>query len=216
MVEQPSAISVVSAFSKAAGVTISLGRRFLSRSFITCIPAVLASRIRSAYTAGIVPFPGSPRPKTSVRQFMELAVNMPEQEPQPGQLIPSISASSSSSISPAFLAPTASKTEFKSRSSMDSIGPPDTKIQGRFKRSAAISIPGTILSQLGINTSASKQWPLTMHSTVSAISSLELRENRIPSCPMAIPSQTPMVLNSMGVPPAASTPSFTALAMVCK
>ena len=36
-------------------------------------------------TAGIVPLPGSAMPSTSVRQFMELAVNMPEQEPQVGQ-----------------------------------------------------------------------------------------------------------------------------------
>ena len=143
-------------------------------------------------------------------------MNIPEQEPQPGQELPSISASSPSPMRPAFLAPTASNTEFKSLCPMESMGPPDTKIQGRFRRKAAMSIPGTILSQLGMNTRASKQWPLTMHSMVSAISSLELKEKCMPLWPMAMPSQTPMVLNSMGVPPAARTPSLTALAMVCK
>ncbi len=34
----------------------------------------------------------------------------------------------------------------------------------------------------------------------------------MPACPMARPSQTPMDGNSIGVPPAASTPSFTARA----
>ena len=195
---------------------ISRGRTSSAKSFITCIPAVFARRTRSAYTAGIVPFPGRPRPRTSVKQFMEFAVNIPEQEPQPGQELPSISASSSSLIRFAFLAPTASNTVFKSLWLMESIGPPDTKIHGRFRRRAAINIPGTILSQFGINTRASKQCAFTIHSMVSAISSRELKEKCIPSWPMAIPSQTPMVLNSIGVPPAARTPSFTARAMVCK
>lgn len=34
----------------------------------------------------------------------------------------------------------------------------------------------------------------------------------MPSCPMAMPSQTAIVLNSKGVPPAAVTPSFAASA----
>ena len=40
---------------------------------------------------------------------------------------------------------------------------------------AAISIPGTTLSQLGMNTSASKQCAFTIHSMLSAISSREAR-----------------------------------------
>ena len=195
---------------------MSRGRTSSAKRFITCIPAVFARRTRSAYTAGIVPFPGRPRPRTSVKQFMEFAVNIPEQEPQPGQELPSISASSSSLMRFAFLAPTASNTVFKSLWLMESIGPPDTKIHGRFRRIAAINIPGTILSQFGMNTRASKQCAFTIHSMVSAISSRELKEKCIPSWPMAIPSQTPMVLNSIGVPPAARTPSFTARAIVCK
>ncbi len=35
--------------------------------------------------ASVEPLPGSDRPSASVRQFIELAVNMPEQEPQVGQ-----------------------------------------------------------------------------------------------------------------------------------
>ena len=52
-----------------------------------------------------------------------------------------------------------------------SIGPPDTKMVGMFSRIAAISIPGVILSQLEMHTSASAQWALTMYSTLSAIKS---------------------------------------------
>ena len=41
--------------------------------------------LRSAWVASRLPLPGSARPSASVRQFIELAVNMPEQEPQVGQ-----------------------------------------------------------------------------------------------------------------------------------
>ena len=54
-----------------------------------------------------------------------------------------------------------------------SIGPPETKTVGMFSRSAAFSIPGVILSQLEMQTSASAQCALTMYSTLSAIRSRE-------------------------------------------
>ena len=85
-----------------------------------------------------------------------------------------------------------------------SIGPPETNTVGIFKRMAAISIPGVILSQFEIQTSASAQWALTMYSTESAIKSRLGSEYSIPLCPMAIPSSTAMVLNSFATPPAAS------------
>jgi hypothetical protein len=47
---------------------------------------------------------------------------------------------------------------------------------------------------------------------VSAIASREASEDRIPSCPIAIPSVTVIVVNSRGVPLACFTPSFTACA----
>jgi hypothetical protein len=52
-----------------------------------------------------------------------------------------------------------------------SIGPPETNTVGMFRRSAAISMPGVILSQLEMQTMASAQWALTMYSTESAIRS---------------------------------------------
>jgi len=59
-------------------------------------PARLKSCSRSAWVATTVPLPGNDRPSASVRQFMELAVNMPEHEPQVGQAERSTSATSAS------------------------------------------------------------------------------------------------------------------------
>ena len=58
----------------------------------------------------------------------------------------------------------------------DSMGPPDTNTTGILMRSAAISMPGVILSQLEMHTMASAQWALTMYSTESAIMSRDGNE----------------------------------------
>ncbi len=89
------------------------------------------------------------------------------------------------------------------------MGPPRQKIVGMSRRAAAIIIPGSILSHVVRQTMASKPWDSTMTSTESAMSSLLGRLILIPSWPMAMPSQTPMVLNSRGVPPAWETPFLT-------
>ena len=54
-----------------------------------------------------------------------------------------------------------------------SIGPPETNTVGMSSRRAALSIPGVILSQLEMHTSASAQCALTMYSTESAMRSRE-------------------------------------------
>ena len=220
LVELPRAISTLIAFSKAFGLAISLGLIFFSSNSITLIPVFLASLRRPAETAGIVPLPGKANPSASVRQFMEFAVNIPEQEPTPGQALFSSSVKSSSLIFPVCLAPTASNTSTRSIAlSLNcpaSIGPPLTIMAGMFKRSMAINMPGTILSQLQISTSPSKGCAIAMISTESAMSSLEMREYFIPSWPMARPSHTPIVENSIGVPPATLTPAFTAEAISFK
>ena len=114
LVEQPSAISRHSALWKAASVMILSGVRPSSTIFTTRMPVFLARRMRAASTAAIVPLPGSAMPMTSVMQFMEFAVNMPEQEPQPGHAEDSTALRPSSSILPALYAPTASNTELRS------------------------------------------------------------------------------------------------------
>ena len=51
--------------------------------------------------ASTEPLPGRPRPSASTRQFIELAVNMPEQDPQVGQaersMVPNVSSETFSS-----------------------------------------------------------------------------------------------------------------------
>ena len=123
---------------------------------------------------------------------------MPEHEPQVGQADTSIAATSSSlmlSSAASIIASTKSslRTVLPALSSLlwllptvlaitlpASIGPPDTNTVGMFRRMAAISIPGVILSQFEIQTSASAQWALTMYSTESAIKSRLGNEYSIP------------------------------------
>ena len=76
-------------------------------------------------------------------------------------------------------------------------------------RIAPMNIPGTILSQLGMQTMPSNRWASIIVSTLSAMISREGREYFIPECPIAIPSSTPIVLNRNGTPPAARTHSLT-------
>ncbi len=106
---------------------------------------------------------------------MEFAVNMPEHEPQVGQAAHSSALRPSSSSSPAMWRPTPSKTVLRSITRPPcrpaSIAPPPTITAGMFRRIAAMSMPGTILSQHGTRTRASKAWPLAMDSTLSATSS---------------------------------------------
>ena len=91
---------------------------------------------------------------------MEFAVNIPAHEPHVGQAFFSIWASAVS-LTESSTAMTIASTRSRrcsttpSTPSPDSIGPPDTKIVGIFRRIAAKSIPGVILSQFEIHTSAS-------------------------------------------------------------
>ena len=129
-----------------------------------------------AWVASVDPLPGSDSPSASVRQFIELAVNMPEQDPHVGQAERSTSSRPSSLTSSVALAEMAVMrsvgawaTPFTTTALPASIGPPDTKTVGMFSRSAALSMPGVILSQFEMHTSASAQWALTMYSTESAM-----------------------------------------------
>lgn len=111
---------------------------------------------------------------------MELAVNMPEQEPQVGHAERSITFTSSSLTLESAAATIASmrSTALVLPASVTlpaSIGPPETNTAGMLSRSAAISMPGVILSQLEMQTMPSAQCALTMYSTLSAINSREGR-----------------------------------------
>ena len=129
---------------------------------------------RLACVASRVPLPGRASPRASVRQFIELAVNIPEQEPHPGQALRSMRATSSSGRE-ASAAVTMASIRSISRPPRRpaSIGPPETKTVGMLSRIAAISMPGVTLSQLPIRTSASMRWALAMYSMLSAMISRE-------------------------------------------
>ena len=93
---------------------------------------------------------------------MELAVNMPEQEPQVGQALASRASSWASVISPLCTLPTPSKTVMRSLRLPSgcvpaNMGPPVMKIVGTFTRTAPMIMPGVILSQLEMQMRASKQ-----------------------------------------------------------
>ena len=87
---------------------------------------------------------------------------------------------------------------------------------GRFNRAAAISWPGTILSQEEMNTRPSKELQRTIISMLSAIRSRWGRMYFIGSKPQLVASQGAGVLNSKGTPPAMSTPCFTASATLSR
>ena len=112
------------------------------------------------------------------RQFMLLAVNMPEQEPQVGQAIFQLFSSAARRSCRSGMRRRPSKT----RDQIDGLAvgsasgghrPAADEHGGDVQRIAAISMPGTILSQLGMQTMPSKQWASIMVSTQSAISSRE-------------------------------------------
>ena len=89
-----------------------------------------------------------------------------------------------------------------------SMGPPRTKMVGMSILAAAMSIPGSILSHVVTQIMASKPWLSAIISTLSAMTSRLGRLIFIPWCPMTMPSQTAMVLNSLDTPPAEATPSL--------
>ena len=72
-----------------------------------------------------------------------------------------------------------------------------------------MTVPGIVLSQAESAITASKQCASATSSIESAISSRDTRLARIPRVPMVMPSEIAMVLNSIGVPPAALMPSLT-------
>src|SRR5579871_6694580 len=66
-----------------------------------------------------------------------------------------------------------------------------------------------VLSQPTRHTRPSNRWPRATSSIESAITSRLTREAFIPSVPIETPSETAIVLNSIGVPPAARMPCLT-------
>src|ERR1035441_7352084 len=74
---------------------------------------------------------------------------------------------------------------------------------GKFMRASAIAAAGIVLSHPTTHTTASNICPRQTSSIESAISSRLTNDARMPSVPIVSPSEIAMVLNSIGVPPAA-------------
>ena len=70
-------------------------------------------------------------------------------------------------------------------------------------------MPGIVLSQPESATTASNRWPRATSSIESAITSRLTRLVFMPEVPIVMPSEIAIVLNSIGVPPAALIPSLT-------
>ena len=89
---------------------IRRGRIPSLRRFITASPLWRANTPKRVSTAGTDAEPGSDIPMASPTEAMVLAVNIPAQEPAPGQALRSISSRSSALIRPWDSAPIPSKT----------------------------------------------------------------------------------------------------------
>ncbi len=153
-------------------------------------------------------------PRNSRAVLIVFAVNWPPQAPGTGQDASSISRSSSRLIFPARYAPIASNTvttvaSRRPRSTPGLIVPLYRARPGRSRRASAIAAPGSVLSQPTRHTRPSKRCPRATSSIESAITSRDTSEAFIPSVPIETPSETEIVLNSIGVPPAARIPSLT-------
>jgi hypothetical protein len=75
-----------------------------------------------------------------------------------------------------------------------------------------MSMPGRLLSQPANVTMPSRRSACIMHSIESAMISRLTSEARMPSWPIEMPSLTAIVMNSIGKPSAARTPSFARFA----
>ena len=81
-------------------------------------------------------------------------------------------------------------------------------------RASAIAAPGIVLSQAASATIPSNMCPRATSSIESATTSRLTSDVFMPAVPIVIPSEIAIVLNSIGVPPAARIPSLTRAASV--
>ncbi len=216
LVEPPLAATPAMAFSMALRVTMARGLMPRRTASTTNWPQRKATPSLSGSTCGTAAVPIGERPISSITVAMVLAVYWPPQAPAPGQAEFSMASSSASVMRPAAFAPTASKTSWTVMSRPlwrpGRMVPPYRMRPGTSSRSSAMAAAGMVLSQPTRQRMPSNMWPRATSSMESAMTSRLTNEAFMPSVPMVTPSLMAMVLNSMGVPPAARTPSlaFTA------
>ena len=177
------------------------------RRLTTASPERCAQLSRRRSAAGGAAEPGKLMPSASAAEAMVFAVYMPPQAPSPGQIAFSMRVRSSSDILPALQAPTASKASMmvtcfslpsSSFTQPGMIEPAYKNTDERSRRAAAMSMPGSDLSQPARRTEPSRRSACMTTSTESAITSRETNEKCMPSWPIEMPSETEMVPNSSG------------------
>ena len=109
LVEPPTAMITLMAFSNASLVSRSRGRMLAFTASTRTSAERAALSAFSASSAAIVELQGRLSPMVSIAALMVLAVNMPPQLPAPGQAFFSTAVSCSMSILPLVSWPTASK-----------------------------------------------------------------------------------------------------------
>ena len=152
LVDPPSAMAVVTAFSKAAVVRISRGRRSSQTISTMRRPAAVAMRGCAESAAGIDDAPGRVRPRASTADVIVDAVPMVMQVPNERAMPSSISRHEHSSSVPARRSVQYFQTSLPDpriwpRQLPRSIGPAGTRMAGRLALVAPMTRAGTVLSQ---------------------------------------------------------------------
>ncbi len=218
LVEPPIAMSSARALSNASCVDDVAGLEVLPDQLRSAGRRLaVESRSRFGSTARIVPFPGSAMPSASHRQFIVLAVNMPEHEPQVGQPVSSSSLSSSSVSLP----------ELVRRHALEDGDQVDGLAR---RRPAGLHRPAADEDRRDVAAHRGHQHAgddlVAVGDADHAVEAVGLdhrldgvgddlaadgSEYFMPAWPMAMPSSTPMVLNTKARrPPRGRTPSRTA------
>jgi hypothetical protein len=151
-VDPPSAIAVVTAFSKAAVVRMSRGLRSSQTISTMRRPTAVAMRGWAESAAGIDDAPGSVSPSASTADVIVDAVPIVMQVPNERAMPSSISRQEHSSNAPARRSVQYFQTSLPDpricpRQLPRSIGPAGTSIAGRLALVAPMTSAGTVLSQ---------------------------------------------------------------------
>ncbi len=214
LVDPPVATTPAMAFSSAGRVMRSRGRTPRWSRSIASRPACSAAASLAGSVAGMLTLPIAAMPRNSHTIAIVLAVNCPPHAPAPGQALSSRSLSSTRLMRPAAWAPTASNTSWI----VTSLAVPVARLDRTAVEDHARDVqPRQRHDRHRESSCRSRTAPRRRRaggrnvtsSIESAITSRLTSEARMPSVPIVMPSETAIVLNSIGVPPAARTPSFT-------
>ncbi len=183
------------------------------------VPALLRRRVRrlggflvaGSCSAGGEADPSGAMPSASEIEAIVLAVNIPPQDPAPGQAFRSISSSSPALISPS--AYRADALEDVLDGDVTALvfaghdGPAVEEDGGEVGADRGHHHPGEVLVAPGDGDEPSMRSPKVTSSTESAMISREMSDAFIPSVPIEMASEMVMVPNSIGIPSVSSIPS---------